>query len=301
MNDFARPPRVSAETKPNTLAFLIKAARPGFWLTSIWFYLLPLGGRDVFGTYGFWLGVVYVTFPLGLFIYGWNDCVDAEADRLNPRKDSYLFGARGTAAQLARLPWWIAAVQFPFVALFVAKIGWTRTLLYFAALALATWLYNNPRGGAKTRPGFDLLNQIAYLLVFALSSWINGVPQLPWHTFVFGAMFAMHSHLFGEVMDLQPDRAVGRRTTGLVLGAIGSKWMLASMLLVESLLVFTQTGDALIAGALAVGSLWFAADALWLWRDRPYSAREARLFFLGWNAAAIITAPIVWKTATLAN
>jgi 4-hydroxybenzoate polyprenyltransferase len=301
MNDLARPPRLSIENRVNNLTFLIKAARPGFWITSIWFYLLPLGGQNVFADYGFWLGLVYVTFPLGVFIYGWNDCVDAEADRLNPRKDSYLFGARGTAAQLARLPWWIAAIQVPCAVLFIAKIGRERTFAYFAALTFATWLYNNPRGGAKTRPGFDLLNQTAYLLVFALSSWLNGAPQLPWYTFVFGAMFAMHSHLFGEVMDLGPDRAVGRRTTGLVLGAVGSKWLLAAMLLIEAALVLTQARDVLIAGALTAGSFWFLADALWLWRDRPYSAREARLFFLGWNAAAIITAPIVWKAATLAR
>jgi lycopene elongase/hydratase (flavuxanthin-forming) len=281
------------------LVFLLKSARPGFWITSIWFYLLPFGGRNVFGTYGFWLGLVYVTFPLGLFIYGWNDCVDAETDRLNPRKDSYLFGARGTAAQLARLPWWIALAQLPFLALFAAKIGWIRTLAYYGALTFATWLYNNPRGGAKTRPGFDLANQIAYLLVFALSSWLNEVPQLPWHTYIFGAMFAMHSHLFGEVMDLEPDRTVGRRTTGLVLGPIGSKWLLATMLLSEAVLIYVCTRDVLIAGALAAGSIWFVADLFWLWRDRPYSAREARLFFLGWNAAALVTAPIVWRTATL--
>jgi 4-hydroxybenzoate polyprenyltransferase len=33
---------------------------------------------------------------MGLLIYGWNDIVDYEADRLNPRKGTFLFGARGT-------------------------------------------------------------------------------------------------------------------------------------------------------------------------------------------------------------
>ena len=295
MTDSPRGPAV----KTGNLAFVIKAARPGFWITSIWFYLIPLGGKDVFGTYGFWLGLAYVTFPLGLLIYGWNDCVDAETDRLNPRKDSYLFGARGTPEQLARLPWWIAVAQLPFVALFIPKIGWACTLAFFSALTFATWLYNNPKGGAKTRPGWDLLNQTAYLLVFALSSWLNDVPQLPWYTFVFGALFAMHSHLFGEVMDLEPDRVAGRRTTGIVLGAIHSKCVLAALLLIEGVLIFFCTRDVLMAGALAVGSLWFVADILWLWGDGPYTAREARFFFLGWNAAALITAPIVWRTATL--
>jgi hypothetical protein len=56
--------------------------------------MLPLGGRHVFGSLPFWLGIVYVTFPMGLLLYGWNDYVDFEVDRVNPRKGSFLFGAR---------------------------------------------------------------------------------------------------------------------------------------------------------------------------------------------------------------
>src|SRR5438046_9475405 len=68
------------------IAFLVKAARPGFWLTSIWFYLVPVGGRHVLDQAEFWLGLVYVSFPLGLLIYGWNGVVDFDVDRFNPRK-----------------------------------------------------------------------------------------------------------------------------------------------------------------------------------------------------------------------
>ena len=75
------------------MSLLIKTARPGFWSTSVWFYLLPLGGQQVFGDWRFWLGLVYVTLPFGLLIYGCNDLVDGDTDRLNPRKDTFLFGA----------------------------------------------------------------------------------------------------------------------------------------------------------------------------------------------------------------
>src|SRR2546427_128689 len=75
------------------IAFLVKAARPGFWLTSIWFYLVPVGGRQVLDEAEFWLGLMYVSFPLGLLIYGWNDVVDFDADRFHPRKGTYLFAA----------------------------------------------------------------------------------------------------------------------------------------------------------------------------------------------------------------
>jgi 4-hydroxybenzoate polyprenyltransferase len=281
------------------LRLLTKVARPGFWLTSIWFYLLPLGQRHVFGTAEVWLGLFYVTFPLGMMIYGWNDVVDFETDRLNPRKDTFLFGARPTPEQIARLPWRIALVQLPFVIVFTYLFGW-RALGWFATLAFATALYNWPRFGCKGRPGLDLLNQAAYLLVFVLSSWLNGLPQAPWFAFVFGACFAMHSHLFGEIMDLEPDRAVGRRTTAVVIGARAAKVLMVAFLIGEALLVWKVADDPWIAASLAGGACFFAADAIFLWRDRPYAPWQMRFFFLGWNAAALVSMPWVWKTASLA-
>ena len=83
------PSRFAAE-----LAFVVQAARPGFWLTAIWFYFVPVGGQRVLGQGEFWAGLLYVTFPLGVLLYGWNDLVDAETDRLNPRKDTFLFGGK---------------------------------------------------------------------------------------------------------------------------------------------------------------------------------------------------------------
>lgn len=279
------------------IRFLLKVARPGFWLTSVWFYLLPLGRQDVFGDAAFWCGLVYVTFPLGMMIYGWNDMVDFETDRMNPRKDTFLFGARPTAEQIRGLPWRIALVQLPFVVTFTWLIGW-RALGWFAALAAATALYNWPRIGFKGRAGFDLLNQMGYLLVFVLSSWLNGLPQAPWFTFVFGALFAMHSHLFGEIMDLEPDRAVGRRTTAVVIGVLPAKGLMVVFLLLEALLMWKAAGDGWIGVAMAMGALVFLADALVLWRDRPYASWQMRLFFLGWNAAALVSIPWVWRTAS---
>jgi hypothetical protein len=44
-----------------------------------------------------------VLFPLGFLLYRVNDIADAEADRRNPRKGTFLFGSRGAAEQLAAL------------------------------------------------------------------------------------------------------------------------------------------------------------------------------------------------------
>src|SRR5881409_3529070 len=108
--------------------------------------MLPLGQRAVFHSTAFWLGVLYVSFPMGLLLYGWNDIVDYEADRVNPRKGTFLFGARGTPEQLRRLPLRIALVQAPFVVA-CSLLGGARMLVCFAGMIAAAALYNWPRYG----------------------------------------------------------------------------------------------------------------------------------------------------------
>src|SRR5260370_4480018 len=82
------------------LIFILQASRPGLWSTQVWFYLLPLGQRNVFHSAAFWLGALYSTFPLGLLLYGWHGYVVFESDSINPRKGTFLSGERGSHAQL---------------------------------------------------------------------------------------------------------------------------------------------------------------------------------------------------------
>src|SRR5260370_9900521 len=106
--------RPEVRSRFSDLTFILQSSRPGLWLTTIWFYLLPLGQRHVFSSGVFWLGLAYCCLPLGLLLYGWNDYVDFETDQLNPRKGSFLFGARGSMDQLRKLPAIIVLVQAPF-------------------------------------------------------------------------------------------------------------------------------------------------------------------------------------------
>ena len=275
----------------------LQVSRPGFWITSAWFYLLPLSQRPIFSEWTFWLGLFYVTFPLGLLIYGWNDLADKNTDQFNPRKGTFLFGARLSPDQLRLLPGFIAAVHAPCLALFAALAG-SAMLVWYAALLLATAIYNLPVYGFKNHPFVDLLNQAGYLLVFILGSRLNHVPELPWAAFLFGALFAMHSHLLGQIMDIAPDRLAGRRTTAILLGPVPAKLLLALFLLVESALVFFLFGDPLISGGCFFGALWFLFDALALFRGGPYPAWLMRWFLLGWNIAALGSMGWVWKNGT---
>jgi 4-hydroxybenzoate polyprenyltransferase len=285
------PRTASPAMRQGDLAFLLQVSRPGLWSTTAFFYLMPLGHSINFTSVRFWTGLVYILFPLGFLLYGVNDIADAETDHLNPRKGTYLFGSLGRKEQLTALRWQIAAVQIPFVVLFLMWIG-PRVLLWFGVLLFAVALYNAPRIGCKARPPFDVLIQASYLLVFVLSTLVNGARQPPWQTFVFGALFAMHSHLFGEVMDISPDRASGRVTTAVRIGAVPTKLVIAALLGVEAVLVATCFRDPVITGFLACGVLWFLVDASWIWRNRAYSPQLMKGFMLAWNAAALIG--IVW-------
>ncbi len=278
--------------------FLLQASRPGLWLTAMAFYMLPLAQRNVFHSVGFWLGALYVSFPMGLLLYGWNDMVDYDADRHNPRKGTFLFGARGTLEQLRGLPLRIALVQVPFVVACSFLAG-PKMLVCFGGMIAAAALYNWPRFGFKARPPLEILNQAGFLFVFLLSSWMNDVPLLPWAAMVFGALFAMHSHVFGEVMDLEPDRAAGRRTTAGVIGRVPAKLLMALLMLFEAGLVVRFFGAKGLAGFLLVSAAWFTLDATALWRSRPYSNREMRFFMLAWNAIALASMPWMWSQASL--
>jgi len=278
--------------------FLVQVSRPGLWSTTALFYLLPLGHTDFIHSGRLWLGLIFVLFPLGLLLYGVNDLADAEADQLNPRKGTYMFGSRGGREQLAALRWQIVAAQLPFLAAFYWLVG-PRILWWYAILLLAVGLYNAPRFGWKGHPPFDVLIQASYLLVFVLSSWLNNVSQLPWQTFLFGALFAMHSHVFGEVMDIEPDRLSGRRTTATMIGRVRAKFLIAAFLCVEAILVRFYFRDWMVTAFLALGAVWFVLDATLLWQNRAYRPKEMRLFLWGWNIAAALGIFWNWAQGTL--
>src|SRR2546421_1996385 len=296
----ASPTVVSRQHSHSYPFFLLQVSRPGLWSTTTLFYLMPLGHADIFHSGKLWLGLFYMLFPLGFLLYGVNDIVDAGADSLNPRKGTFMFGSRGEREQLAALKWQIAVVHIPFVVVFYFLVG-PGILWWDGLLLLAVGLYNAPGIGWQGRPPFDVLIQASYLLVFVLSSWLNNAAQLPWQTFLFGALFAMHSHIFGEVMDIEPDQLSGRRTTASSIGRVRAKFLIAAFLCVETALVMIYFRDWIIMGFLAFGALWFSLDATLLWKNQAYRPKEMRLFLWGWNAAALLGMFWNWMHGTLTH
>jgi 4-hydroxybenzoate polyprenyltransferase len=192
----------------------------------------------------------------------------------------------------------IVVVQAPFV-LAACYFAGPRMLVCFAGMAAAAATYNSPRYGFKSRPPFEILNQAGYLFVFLLSSWVNHVPQLRWPALLFGALFAMHAHVFGEIMDLEPDRSSGRQTTAVAIGRVRAKLLISLLLAVETVLLYVFFRDPVWTAFLLASALWFVVDATLLWRDRPYTPGEMRFAMLAWNAIALISMPWVWWKSSL--
>lgn len=267
----------------------IKIARPGFWLTQLWFYLLPFSGRHVLIDPAFWFGCFYVTFPLSLLVYGWNDLGDVETDRLNPRKGNWLFGARPDAATRKKLPWVIALVQIPCLAGLVV-LGGPKMLVWFAAVVFVNAAYNS---GMKSRPILDLFPQLGYLLIFVLGSWLCDVPQLNVVAMVFCGLFAIQSHLLSELMDIDEDRTAKRSTTVVVLGVKRSKWLLVGIMLTETAIAWTFFSSQLVGLFMALATTLFLLDAIA--GPRRYPLKLIRTFFIGWNLIVLGSMYFVWK------
>ncbi len=159
--------------------------------------------------------------------------------------------------------------------------------------------YNLPRHGWRGRPPLELINQAGYLLLLPLSVLLNQTPPVSWPAVGYLVLFCTHSHLMGEVMDVIPDARANRRTTARVLGIVGTKIVILTLVVLEGLLLGFWFRDWVLGGFLLAGSLWLLADLCILYRDRPYTRNEFRLFGLGINAAGFASMAWVWNAGTL--
>lgn len=278
--------------------FWLKVSRPGLWFATLWLYLLPTSQMDVLSSPSFWFGLFYVTFPLNFLVYGWNDIVDQETDAVNPRKDTFWFGARGTKDQLDKLPKIVVLVQLIFMIPLVYFEG-LPMLVLFAALIVVNWLYNLKKNGLRSRPPLELLCQIGYLLVAPFSILVNDTPNLPLLTFVYLFLFSMQSHLIGEVMDIEPDRKSGRRTTATILGVQKTKLLIIGIVVAEVGILFYFYEEFIFGGILAIGLLWLLIDLFIIYKTKTYTLAQMKLFGLMSNVVAVFSMSYVWYTACL--
>ena len=279
--------------------FYLKVSRPGLWFATVWLYLLPTSQVDTIWTsIPFWIGLVYVTFPLNFMVYGWNDMVDFDTDQVNPRKDSFWFGAKGTQEQLQNLWRPILIIQILFVPILIYFSGW-QFLGLITAFVFINGLYNLPNNGLRSRPPLELLCQVGYVMTATFSVFINQVANLPYLTYFYLLLFAWQSHLIGEVMDIEPDRKANRRTTATLLGMKKTKLLIIGVVLIEVGLLLFVYKDFIFGGMLAIGLLWLVLDLFWIYKTKTYTVEQMRLFGLMSNVVALASMIYVWYSGCL--
>ncbi len=280
--------------------FWFKVSRPGLWFPALWLYFLPLSGMEIWKESDFWIGLFFVTFPLNFIIYGWNDYVDYETDRHNPRKDSFLFGARGSQEELSTLPPLLIILQILAYGFFIFHMGMEAFYL-FTVLFLVLLAYNFPKKGFRNTPPLELFAQFGYLLIVPFSMLLNETPEVPKLTYFYLLLFAVQSQLIGEVMDIEPDRKANRHTTATRLGIKGTKALIISIVALEVFLLMYFYKDFIFGGMLAAGLVWLLADLFIIFKGKTYTLSEMKLFGFGSNIIALSSMAYVWWSGVLMN
>ena len=270
----------------------LKISRPGLWFPTIWINLVPFGNQEGFWkTFPFWLGLVFVTFPLNYLVYGLNDYNDQSADAFNKRKGTFLFGAKASRAHLDGLLKKITFVILPFVLIFTYLSGVKMFLILFFMVTVNI-IYNFRPFRIKERPPFEILIQVGYVMTAFFCTELNNLEMLPWQTVAYLSFFAFQAHIAGEIMDIEPDLEAGKRTTATILKRKNTKLLMLIILLVESYLLWFWFQDLVLSLFLVMFSIWLILDVFIFFKDRPYTLYQMKLFGYAINVSALLS--MIW-------
>lgn len=270
----------------------LKISRPGLWFPTIWIYLVPFQLASNFWEKPlFWVGLFFVTFPLNFLVYGLNDFTDGKADSLNPRKGNYLFGAKLSKEELTNVPWHICCVMVPFLAYF-AYVGGVELFILLLFMIVINIIYNYKPFRLKERPPFEILIQVGYVFTALFSIQLNNLEMLPWQTMLYLTLFAFQAHIAGEIMDIEPDKLVGKKTTAVLIGRKKAKFLMLFLLLFEAYILKFWFDDWVLSGFLAVFSLWLILDIFVFFKEKPYSVKQMKIFGIAINISAILS--MIW-------
>ena len=270
----------------------LKISRPGLWFPTIWIYLVPFSFHTHFWESSiFWIGFLFVTFPLNYLVYGLNDYNDQRADKVNTRKGNFLFGAKATEKQLAKIPLRITFVILPFIIFFSIYAGF-HMLLLLVFMIVVNIIYNFKPFRIKERPPFEICIQIGYVFTGFFSVLLNDLPMLPWQTILYLSLFAFQAHIAGEIMDIEPDLEAGKKTTATLIGRKKTKLLMLLILIVEIYILFFWFKDYFLAGFLTIFSLWLVLDVFTFFKEKPYSLSQMKLFGYAMNISAL--ASMIW-------
>ena len=204
---------------------VLAVGRPAFWVVSVvpYYVGILLATHRLVPPVEDWprlaVGAVVMGPLLWLAVLAINDAYDLPGDLLNPRKSkSPLLDGRVSVETAKRISV-VAGLASLAAGLYV---GWVFTLGVLLALILG-WAYSVPPVRLKTRAGFDVaVNSLALGTFGPLAGWAAVSPDLsdfPWVMALQGTLAAIGLYLPTTLADLEADRAAGRQTIAVRLGA----------------------------------------------------------------------------------
>nr|WP_280956336.1 UbiA family prenyltransferase [Aequorivita sublithincola] len=255
-------------------------------------YLVPFGlSANFWEKPLFWVGLLFVTFPLNFLVYGLNDYTDGKADSLNPRKGNYLFGAKFSKEELTNVPWHISYIIIPFIAYF-SYVGGSNLFIILMFMIVVNIIYNYKPFRIKERPPFEILVQVGYVFIALFSIVLNDLYMLPWQTFLYLTFFAFQAHIAGEIMDIEPDILSEKKTTAVLIGRKKAKFLMLFLLLFEVYILKFWFDDWVLSGFLAAFSIWLILDIFVFFKAKPYTVRQMKIFGIAINISAILS--MIW-------
>ena len=279
----------------------LKISRPGLWFPTVWIYLVPFSFETAFWkSYLFWIGLLFVTFPLNYLVYGLNDYKDKTADDINDRKGNYLFGAKSTTKQLETIPKKIAIVIIPFI-LFFTFISGIKMLFLLLFMIVVNILYNFEPFRIKERPPLEICIQIGYVFTAFFSVLLNDLNQLPWQTILYLSLFAFQAHIAGEIMDIEPDLKAKKSTTATLIGRKKAKYLMLFILILEIVILLVSFRDYVLSGFLTLFSIWLLLDTFIFFKNKPYRLFQMKLFGIAMNICALLSMIWVLYSGSLQN
>lgn len=218
-----------------TLKRIILTSRPMMWPWLVLIYLVGVGNLSNFSALGV-TEILFFTFPLNFYLYGFNDIYDVKTDRINARKrDTQGLVPEDREVAFLKKTVWIPVVLFIIISLFSRSLEHIILCLAFVILSF-TYSYKGTR--FKEIVILDCLNSATIYLMPGLIAYSlrASIFTLPWQVYSLVSIYA-GIHAITTLIDVEPDKKAGMKTTGTVLGKKGVVTFCLIMV-IASLLIF---------------------------------------------------------------
>ena len=221
-------------------------------------------------------------------MYGLNDYNDIDSDKVNKRKGNFLFGAKASKAHLLSVPKKVGIIILPFLIYFTIKSGLYMFILMIVMVILNI-IYNFKPLRIKERPPFEICIQFGYVLTAFFSVSLNDLEIIPWQTTLYLTLFAFQAHIAGEIMDIEPDIIANKKTTATLIGRKKTKFLMLIILLLEVYILSVWFQDYVLAGFLALFSIWLLLDVFIFFKEKPYTLGQMKFFGFAMNLCALFS------------